>query len=462
MKHEPHNQPEHLHFFASLVASNFAAPESRSLAPWYRARQERAWEQVQKLGWPRGSDEAWKYLNVSAVAQQGFRLPEAAVPAPHATVLPAEILALLPREGARLVFVDGVFIPELSTLALLAAQCVIKPWQQACNENAAELEPLLNRIDSAVPGDFFTSLNEVLLSGGFFIAVPAGKKVNELVHVLHYSRAARETARGISQQLRFMVHLAPGAELTLSSTFVGEAIIGKAISPPACTNVVWDFICEAGAQGRIFHQQVENSTTFHFAAVRALEEQNSAFKAAQLSLGAALSRVHLWLNQNGKAAHSQVDSLMFARASQQSEVKTTMGHNAAHGSSDQYHKALLADQARGVFHGCIKISSSATKTNANLLNKNLLLSAGCEMDTRPQLEIDTDDVKCSHGATVSQLQAEELFYLQSRGITAAAAQALLSQAYIAEFLQRIEHPAIARLWGDLLGRFLGKEGGKAP
>jgi Fe-S cluster assembly protein SufD len=142
--------------------------------------------------------------------------------------------------------------------------------------------------------------------------------------------------------------------------------------------------------------------------------------------------------------------LQLGQEDQQSEVKTTLSHQAPGGSSDQYHKAVLSDRARGLFHGSIKIAKDAAKTNANLLNKNLLLDEGCEINTRPQLEIDTDDVKCSHGATVSQLQAEELFYLQSRGIPAKQARNMLSYAFITEFLQRLEEGPIKEQWTRLL------------
>lgn len=318
---------------------------------------------------------------------------------------------LLPAGDLKLVFVDGVLARDLSSR--------------------------LDKLPLDVEAD----------SSMHVIRVPAGLRLAEPLHIVHLAQVGGSSA---SQHQRIDVQVGRGAALTISCTSLSSE------TAEAYTQALqWNFSIESAGEARLFWQQSEGEQAHHQSSVQVKQASDSVFAAYGLSLGAARSQLHIEVEQQGSAARSEVYSLVLGKENQVGEVKTNLIHQAPHGSSDQYHKVVLADKARGIFHGSIKIATPAAKTTANLLNKNLLLDQGCEMDTRPQLEIDTDDVKCSHGATVSQLQAEELFYLQSRGIPALQAKTLLTHAYVEEFVQRLSCGVFRQQWGALIQRFLG-------
>jgi Fe-S cluster assembly protein SufD len=361
-------------------------------------------------GLPGAREEAWRYTFLRPVAEVEFHAPLAAPP--DCTAL----LARLPQiDAPRLVFIDGRYQAALSTppAALMLAT------------GAPALGPL-----ARPEQDKLVALNTMLAEDGASITVPAGADAGTLVLVSLGTGAAD---RAIAFHPRHAVHLSAGSRMTLIEIFAGE---GAYLDNPVLSATV-----EADATLIHLRLQDESRTAFHLSTVYADVAERGTYDSFALNLGARLSRmeVHARLGGSGAAAHLNAAQLLGGE--QHGDFTTVVLHDAPNTQSRQTVKNVLTDKAHGVFQGKIEVDRLAQKTDGYQMNQTLLLSPGAEINAKPQLEIYADDVKCSHGCTIGELDEGHLFYLRSRGLSLAEARAMLIRAFLSEALDPIAHDA---------------------
>ncbi len=379
--------------------------------------RQQARAQLAELGIPTPREEDWKYNDLSPLVAHTFRLASSGE-------LGLEMAALEPwlwpeSRHSYAVFINGYFAPQLSNLSGLPSALQIAPLSQS----AAGLLQTIAKID------VFTALNTAQLGDGIQIELPPRQEVLPPLHLLWVTVAPEGEA--VLAQPRCLVALQAHSALTLIEDHIswGNGIpFGNAVTEIAL------------AEGSRLHHvilQRQGSQAFHINKTAVRQGRHSHYRLQALQWGSQFSRHNLEVTQVEPQAHTQLQGLTLVKGSQHSDTHSRLVHQAPHGSSRQVHKCIVDETAHAVFSGHILVGQVAQLTDAAQTNRNLLLSPKARVDTRPQLEIFADNVKCAHGATVSQLEAEEIFYLQSRGIPQAQARQLLTYAFAAEILEGI-------------------------
>jgi Fe-S cluster assembly protein SufD len=309
--------------------------------------------------------------------------------------------------STRLVFVNGLFAPELSLLTELPEGVTVTNLASVLAEGGAGLEPFFSRpfgeYDHA-----FTALNTALAEDGAFIQVAADTLVSAPIELVFLSDAQ---GFPIIASPRSLIRAGPRSRVAVVETYAGTT------GDPTCTNAVTQVVLDEGAQVEHYKIQDEPDTAFHLALLDVRNE------------------VHVRLE--GEGAKVSIDGLYLPRGDQHHDNPILIEHAAPRCTSRQLYKGIVDERGHGVFNGRIIVWPGASGTDASQTNKNLLLSDHAEVDTRPRLEIFTDDVKCTHGAAVGALDEEALFYLRSRGVPHEAARALLTYAFASEMLDRV-------------------------
>lgn len=371
---------------------------------------------------PTTKHEDWKYTDLKALRELHF------VPAKHRDVDIKE--RILPEaRGARLVFVNGHFDPHHSNVSALPPGVRMLRLASA-SEAACALGSL------AVPAgcDLFTNLNTARFTDGAFVFVPKGIHVEPVLHVLFVSD--QEGEQPTCSLPRLLVVLERGASLNLVEEYCGR---GRTM-----TNAVTEILVHEGAE--LVHERIqrESPEAFHFSNLRARLDRDASYTSRTVSLGARLSRQspHVVLADEG--TELTLDGLALLGESQVADTHSFIDHTKPHGTSRQLHKAIVDGKSRAVFNGKIFVRPGAQQTDAQQQSRNLLLSEEAQVDTKPELEIFADDVKCAHGAAVGQLDPEELFYLQSRGLNLTTARNLLTYGFAADLLARIPVASLRR------------------
>ncbi|WP_298216903.1 Fe-S cluster assembly protein SufD [Acidocella sp.] len=347
--------------------------------------------------------EAWHYTDLRPLAAISFAPPPAAMAAPDLPGLPFP----------RLVFLNGTLNAALSA-RLAYARPFLAPVAAE-----AEQQPL-------------AQINAAETRDGINLDIPAGAQAGEILLV---SQAAGP--QPFAFHLRHRIRLGAGARLTLVELAEGEGVYWH--------NAVFDIALAEGARLQHFRLQRESGEAFHTATLRADARAGAAYEHFTLTLGARLSRTEIEANLLGPAATAHLNSAQLLDGAQHGDFTTAIRHKAPDCPSRQTVKSVLAGHAHGVFQGRIEVDRVAQKTDGYQMSQALLLSQGAEMDIKPELQIFADDVKCSHGATLGALDAEQLFYLRARGIPEAAARQMLIRAFLEEALEPVTHDA-SREW----------------
>ena len=389
----------------------------RDRLPGDAAVREAAADAFRTAGLPSVRQEAWRYTNLRPMAEQGFHGP--LTPAIGGT----DLLARLPAIAApRIVLVDGRFRADLSVM----------PTGMMTESFAAE--PAFGGL-ARPERESLAALNTMLAQDGAVITVPTGHDGGTLLLV---SLASGTAARPVAFHPRHVLRLEAGARLTVIEVAAGEGVY--------LHNPVSEITVGKDAHLAHIRLQDESHDAFHLATIYADVAGGGTYDGFSLILGARLGRteIHARLTGTGAAAHLNAAQLL--GGTQHADFTTIVSHDAPGCASRQTVKSVLTDHARGVFQGRIEVARIAQKTDGYQMNQALLLSPDAEIDCKPELEIFADDVKCSHGATVGELDPEQLFYLRSRGIALADARAILVRAFLAEALDPITHePARAAL-----------------
>jgi Fe-S cluster assembly protein SufD len=328
---------------------------------------------------------------------------------------------------SRLVFVNGAFSRELSSMAALSNGCVAGNLSEIPSEHAN-----VTRDHLAAYADYrdatFTALNTASVGDGAFVYIPGGKAVDAPIHLLFISTAEEPVA----SHPRVLIVAGAGAVATVIESYVS---LGEGIY---FTNAVTEVVVKEDAVITHYRFQQESERAFHIATTRVHQERASNYASYAVSLGAEIARHDLNVALTDENIETTIDGLYVVTGRQHTDSHTSIDHQKPHSVSNQLYKGILDGRSRAVFNGKVFVREGALLTDARQLNKNLLLSSDAHIDTKPQLEIFADDVKCAHGATVGQLEDEELFYLSARGITPERARALLTYGFAEDVIRRIK------------------------
>ena len=396
----------------------FQSRESDAAEPdWLRDRRAAALERFASLGFPTRRDEPWRFTNLAPLAREAY--PPAPPPKPSKSRLPLEPY-LVAGAAHRIVMIDGYVVPELSAIGRLPKGAWLGSTARALAERPDLAEVGYDERD-ATSAQPFAALNGAFFGDGFVLALAAGAVLEELVEVIHVASTV-----GRSLHPRSAVIAGAGSRATLVETFCGAG---------AWTNGVLRI--ELGADASLDHVRIQDEAldAIHFGVTRARLGRGARYESFTLTTGARLSRQDVQVVIEGEGARCGVNGAYLLRGQQEATTATVIDHAAPGGTTREVFKGVLEDRAHGVFLGRIAVRPGADKTDAHQLNRNLLLSPRAAVDTKPELEILADDVKCSHGATVGDLDEGVLFYLRSRGIDETAARRLLIEAFATDAIE---------------------------
>jgi Fe-S cluster assembly protein SufD len=425
-------------YFAAFAAREKAAGREPA---WLRSLRREALDRFGELGFPTTRVEEWRFTNVSAIANTRF---EPARPVPAESVRKAfNTFALCELPCSRLVFVNGHYTPELSAVGRLPGGVKVSNLAAELAAGNPALEEHLGR-HANFQNHPFIALNTAFIEDGAFIEVPKGVVLDEPIHLLYLS-----TGGGLPTMKHPRNLVVAGRES--QATFIEDyaALDGGA----DFTNAVTEILAGENSSVRYLRLQHESEAAFHFGSLHPVLDRNANVRTLVVAFGAALARQEVNAVLDGEGAEARLDGLYLVSGAQHVDNYTTLDHAAPHTSSREFYKGVLDGKASGVFHGRIIVRKGAQKTDAKQSNKNLLLSDDATVNTKPQLEIYADDVKCTHGATIGQIDADAVFYLRSRGIGREEARGLLTYAFANEVLESIPfEPLRARLNDTLFAR----------
>ncbi len=412
---------------------------------WVQELRDRAAGWVRLYTLPTTRDEEWRLTDLSSLRQFAFQAS-----AQKVELAPDNMSFLPEAASSRLVFVNGVYAPELSGIADLPEGLVVSNlaglpinYRSRVRDYLAQSQGSQSRAGvSPVEGtgaqEVFTALNTAGLTDLAVVWVPKNLVVETPIHLLFVSNSS-----GIPtiSQPRCLVVAESGSSVTLVEEYMNrhrrDAESAKVEGEVYFTNAVTEIWVEENAS--VNHTRIERDglEAFHIGRSAIAQARDSRYTCNAITLGAKLSRHNLEVFQTGEQTETTLNGLMMIAAQQLADTHSSLVFNYPHSTSRQLQKCIVADRAHAVFNGKVFVAKAAQLTDAGQLNRNLLLSPKARVDTKPQLEIIADNVKCTHGATVSQLEDEEVFYLQSRGIDATDSRNLLVNAFAAEIINQL-------------------------
>ena len=399
--------------------------------------RQRAAQRFQELGLPNRRLEAWKYTDVSLLARSSF---ERAVPS---SVSPAAIQPFVYDGCHQLVFVNGYWAPELSRVETLPAGCILGSLAEALQEHPDLVEPYLGK-GASFEDHAFTALNTAFLEDGAFLYLLPGTVIEKPIHLLFISTAKDQAT--VSYPRNLLVAKAH-SQATIIESYIG--LEGSYFTCP-----VTEIVADENAVIDHYKIQREQLKAFHLATMQVQLGRNSNFSSLSIALGGALARTDLHANLDAEGIDCTLNGLYLVKDDQRVDHHIHVDHRKPHGTSHQLFKGLLDGTSQAVFSGKVYVHPKAQKTDAQQSNRNLLLSDDALVHTNPQLEIFADDVKCSHGATVGQLDKEAIFYLRSRGLDEVAARRLLTYGFASDVLEQIKISVVRDHLEQLLSTWL--------
>lgn len=409
--------------------------------PWLDELRGQAIARFAELGLPSPREEQWKYTRVTPIERRAFRpLGEFCIGLDQDDIAPYLFEDL---DGHTLVFVNGQYAPQLSRPGVAENRLRVASLAHTLAEAPDEVEPYLARY-ADLGANGFAALSAAFMGEGAYIHLPRDRRLERPIHLVYLSTAVEGD---VFIHPRNLIVAADGSEGRVIESYVGMGE-GRHL-----TNATTEVVLGANAAIEHIKLQHESSRAFHIAGLRVQQARSSRFTSHSLSFGGQLVRNDLCSLLDGEGAECTLNGLFVVGGRQHVDFHTTVEHARPHGTSREYYKGILDGRSHGVFNGRVHVHPGAQKTDSEQANQNLLLSRDAEVDTKPELEIYADDVKCSHGATVGQLDEEMLFYLRSRGIDASAARGLLTYGFAQDVIGRISlAPVRERLEGLLVER----------
>ena len=405
-------------------------------ASWLRRIQESALENASRRGFPAARDEAWKYSSTAPLEKRAFApardrttLSEAAIGA----------LAIAGLDAARLTFVDGRYEPAYSNPPVGLRVTVIGSAGETLEESLTA--------PAGWEDDTFLNLNTALFRDGLLLEMTPGVVLEKPLELLHLSTPGDQ---GSSHHPRVLLRLAKDARATLIERYVGLE------GAKNLTNTVLQ--AELAESSSLEHVRIQTETAqgFHVGRMLVKQKARSEYRSHNLQLGGQWVRLDLHTRLEEEGARAVLNGLYAVSGRQHADNHTRIDHLAPGTLSEELYRGILDSQSRAVFNGKVVVAKHAVRTDARQANHNLLLSRGAEIDTKPELQIDADDVRCSHGASIGQLDEQQLFYLRSRGLDAEAARNLLIAAFAERLIAALPSAAIADHVRQRLGASFAK------
>ncbi len=426
----------------------FGAADWDRTPSWLLNLRQNALEAFLKMGFPRPDQEEWRYTSVAPVAQRAYAADERGA-APPSIAARAEArraaealgpLGVTSRKLHQLVFVNGKLDAELSRVEGLPAGVTLASMARLLARDPGRLEPRLGLMRGHRDHPF-VALNTAFLADGAFLLVPDRVVVTDPIHVVNVTDG---NGGGLAAHPRVLLVLGENAQATVLESYVSAG--------PAFVNPVTEVFLGRHALLDHYELQEEGPEAFHVGNVAVHSAPGSQYFSHVFSFGGRLVRNEVAVHLHGDGAGTALDGLFLARDEQHVDNHTVIDHARPHCGSQEYYKGILDGRARGAFDGRIVVRPPAAKTDAHQKNRNLLLSADALVDSKPQLEIYNNDVKCTHGSATGRLDPDALFYLRSRGLSETASRSLLTFAFASEITERAK---VGPLRDHLEARLLG-------
>ncbi len=413
------------HYISSF--SDFQKSLNPKEPAWLDSLRRAALEEFSRLGFPTTHDEEWRFTNLAPIARTAFRLAETKQP----KVVRKDIghLGFGGWPGIELVVVDGFFRPDLSSTRPLPEGTFAGGLKDAGRDHSDLVEAQLAR--HADPSkDAFVALNTAFLFDGIFIYVPKGTAIEDPIHVLFVS--TKQPGGPSVSHARTLLVAEESSEIRILESYASLD------SGSRFTNSVTEILAAENAAIDHYKLQRESFDAFHIGTIQVQLQRNSNVSTQSISLGGALVRNQVNALLNGEGAEATLNGFYLVNGTQHVDNHTSIDHAKPRCSSHELYKGILDGRSRAVFNGRIIVRPDAQKTDSKQTNKNLILSEDALVNTNPQLEIYANDVKCTHGATIGQLDAEALFYIRSRGIDLESARHTLTYAFAGDFIQKLK------------------------
>lgn len=411
---------------------------------WLSPIRQAAIGRFSELGFPTTRDEDWRFTNVAPIARTSFQFSqdgyiELALQDLDPFVFPG-------LECSQIVFVNGRYSPELSYLSLLPNGVKIESLAQALTSDRSLIEPHLAQY-ADYQEDAFSALNTAFMEDGAFVYIAKGTVLQEPIHILYISTA---TTDPFVTHPRNLIVMDKDSQATIVEDYASMG------SDVYFSNVVTEAVVGENSVLSYYFIERESEKAFNVSTLRVQQGRSSNVVTHSMLIGGALVRSNVHPVLAGEGGECIINGLFMSTGRQHMDNYMKVEHASPHCDSRQLYKGILDGKSRGVFHGRIIVHKDAQKTDAKQTNKNLLLSKEAQIDTKPQLEIYADDVKCTHGATIGQMDKEAIFYLRSRGIADESARALLLLAFAGENLQRMKVEPIRKRLEELVAQWFNQ------
>lgn len=426
---------DNLKNFASLTKDFSLALQDEPL--WLQKIKKKLWEKFLENGLPQTSLEDWKYTNLNTITRKPIRLSTR----PN-TQLKDKFLSELSlydestQDETKAVLLNGHVLESSWNNKELEEGVSLKALRQEINNNSQLIQDFLAK---ETLQDSVDQLNGALASDGITLCLEKNISAEKPINLFFYAQENQEEKDIEASFLKNIIHLKAGSRAKIFVHFgsFSPSHLPDKMEINLLHNIHSTIFLEQGANLELYLVQNESYKTCHLSSFQIHQDKDSCLKAFTLSSGACLGRQAVSVFQDGTHAESFLSGLAIAKGKQHQDFQTKLNHLVPEGKSHQYFKALAKDHATAVYGGGIKIKQDAQKIKAYQLSKNLLLSEKAQAHTKPQLEIDADDVKCTHGATIGPLREDEIFYLQARGISKAKAESMLAYSFSQEVFSSI-------------------------
>lgn len=405
--------------------------------PWLRQLRSNGFGRFTETGFPTTRQEEWRFTNVAPLAKVPFAIAPDVTPC-----VPPDVVAAfeIDPDFPRLVFVNGRYAPELSGRQRLPESVVVGSLAMALSEGSETAKMHLGRY-ACVRDSPFTALNTAFIQDGAFVHVPPGATIEQPIHLLFVSTTTEDA---IVSHPRNLIVAKGDSQATIIESYVGLDGANN------FTNAITEIALAENASLDHCKLQQESVGTFHIAATHVHQAADSRFSSHYFSFGGRLVRNEVNPVLDAEGCECRLGGLYVASVRQHTDNRTRIEHKKPHCNSFELYKGILDGHAKGVFNGKIYVYQDAQKTDAKQSNQVLLLSDDAVIDTKPQLEIYADDVKCTHGATVGQLDEQAMFYLRSRGIPHGLARSLLIYAFGNEIVEGLKVEPVRAYLQELL------------
>ena len=428
-------------YIAFPYADRFAAVQAGlpgGALPWLADMRADAIRRVRDDGLPTQRIEAWKYTNLNALVKGDYS-PAAETPSSAA---PRDGLLAWDADAHRLVFANGRFQSSLSEIGALPDGVVLRPLSETLADEAELVEAHLGHL-AAANGNALVSLNTAFWGDGLVLHLPRGARLDQPVHAIFLGDGA---AGATAFHPRLLVVAEESSEAVLIESHIGS---GDYWSNPLAEITL-------GRNARLAHYKLQDEAreATHLSHSRIALGRDSSYESFVMSAGARLSRNEISVVLDGEGAEARLLGGYMGTGDQHLDTSTLIEHAKPHGTSQELYKGALDGKARGVFQGKIAVLEDAQKTDAHMLNKTLMLSGEAEIDTKPELEIYADDVKCGHGATAGEIEEDALFYLRARGIGEDRARSMLTEAFLKDAVEQVRFAPVRDRLDSLVSGWL--------